>query len=145
MVLDRDRSYRYFPWIIQLFWVNEMLNGDGKMTTYNILTGVISILVIILVAFAWQGNKIPIMKSLIERQWSEQQKAIEDKHKAEMEGLNEQIKISDDKIKALSNNYSSLIKKIQEKAKQKEAIKPPKDEGETQKRFEKLGYKVIVK
>jgi hypothetical protein len=121
-----------------------MANGGSRMTTY-IFAGIAAILLIILIAFAWQGNKIPIMKSLIERQWSEQQKAIEDKHKQEINVLNEQIQISDDKVKVLSKNYTSLIKKIQEKSKQKADIKLPKDELEIQKRFEKAGYKVEIR
>ncbi len=121
-----------------------MANGGSKMTTY-IFAGIAVILLIILVAFAWQGNKIPIMKSLIERQWSEQQQAIEDKHKEEIALKDRQIEISENNLKALSKNYSSLVKKIQDKAKQKADIKPPKDELETQKRFEKAGYKVNVK
>jgi predicted PurR-regulated permease PerM len=124
--------------------VMKMVNGGSKMTTY-IFVGIAAILLIILVAFAWQGNKIPIMKNLIERQWAEQQKAIEDKHKAEIEIKDKQIEISENNLKVLSKNYSSLIKKIQDKAKQRMDIKPPKDEQEIVDRFDKLGYKAVVK
>lgn len=116
---------------------------DGRMT--YIFAGIAAILFIILVAFAWQGNKIPVMKSLIERQWSEQQKAIEAKHNTEINALQGQIDISEKKVKELSKNYAYLVKKLEAKKQQRDSIKPPKDEIETQKRFEKLGYKVTLK
>lgn len=118
---------------------------ESNKTMAYIFAGISLILFIILVAFAWKGNQIPIMKNLIERQWAEQQKAIEVKHDAEMKAKDAQIAISESKIKALSANYTSLVNKIREKSKQRDAIKPPKDELETQKLFEKLGYKVTVK
>jgi predicted nucleic acid-binding Zn-ribbon protein len=121
-----------------------MDNGISRMMTY-ILVGSIAVILIIFIAFAWQGNKIPIMKSLIERQWNEQQKTIEDKHREETAVLNKRIEISENNLKIFSNKYSFLLKKIKEKTKQKADIEYPKDELEAQKRFEKLGYKVIIK
>jgi hypothetical protein len=115
----------------------------GRMT--YVLFGVCFILFIAVIEISWQGSKIPLVKSLIERQWSEKQAEIEAKHKAEIKVLESKMSASEENLKALSKNYSLLIRKLEAKKKLMDNIKQPANEIEAQKRFEKLGYKVTIK